>query len=193
MNIFQYEGVDLSEVVARLPSDERNVLPFGLVKLDKTGLILEYNMAEAEISGIRPQDVIGKNFFLDVAICTQRPEFYGIFRQAMDGSGFINQIFNYEFQNARYAAVHEPVKVKVHMFSGPDSSGQQIVWVMVKRLDKGIAADQIDVASSTKKITTESIFINQASNASTNNMVVNSKNRTDTGNDSGDIFIDMSL
>jgi photoactive yellow protein len=150
MNIFQYQGVDISEVVARLPVAERNALPFGLVKLDKAGIILEYNMAEAEISGVNQEDVVGKNFFLDVAVCTQRPEFYGIFRQAMDGSGFINQIFNYEFQNALYSAVHEPVKVKVHMFSSQDSKGQSIVWLMVKRVDANAKPDIVNVAQSAR-------------------------------------------
>jgi photoactive yellow protein len=134
MERIQFEGADISGVMDRLPDAERNRLPFGVVKLDTEGKILEYNMAEAEISGVRQQDVIGKNFFLDVAVCTQRPEFYGKFREAMDSQKVLNLIFDYEFQNALYSAVHEPVKVRVHMFSSYELGGKKIVWLMVKRV-----------------------------------------------------------
>ncbi len=134
MERIEFEGTDISGVMDRLPDAERNRLPFGVVKLDTEGKILEYNMAEAEISGVRQQDVIGKNFFLDVAVCTQRPEFYGKFREAMDNQKVLNLIFDYEFQNALYSAVHEPVKVRVHMFSSYELGGKKIVWLMVKRV-----------------------------------------------------------
>jgi photoactive yellow protein len=134
MERVDFQGTDISGVLDRLPDEERNRLPFGVVKLDTQGNILAYNMAEAEISGVRVSDVIGKNFFLDVAVCTQRPEFYGRFRDAMDNDRVLNLIFDYEFQNALYAAVHEPIKVRVHMFSSYEIGGKKIVWLMVKRV-----------------------------------------------------------
>lgn len=134
MERVDFNGTDISGVLDRLPDAERNRLPFGVVKLDPNGTILAYNMAEAEISGVRVEDVIGKNFFLDVAVCTQRPEFYGRFRDAMDNDRVLNLIFDYEFQNALYAAVHEPIKVRVHMFSSYEIGGKKIVWLMVKRV-----------------------------------------------------------
>jgi photoactive yellow protein len=148
MERIQFEGADISGVMDRLPDSERNRLPFGVVKLDTNGVILEYNMAEAEISGVRQQDVIGKNFFLDVAVCTQRPEFYGKFRDSMDNQKVLNLIFDYEFQNALYAAVHEPIKVRVHMFSSYELGGKKIVWLMVKRVGGNQPRPQVvDVAS----------------------------------------------
>jgi photoactive yellow protein len=174
MNIIDYENVDISAVIDRLPRAERNKLPFGCVMLDKTGKILEYNMAEASISGVNQEDVVGKNFFLDVAVCTQRPEFYGLFRQAMDNSGFINSIFNYEFQNALYAAVHEPVKVRVHMFSSQDTRGRPIVWLVVKRVDQS-RPSAVNVVEAAKQ---------KAGSSATQANAKQSK---------GDLFIDMPL
>jgi photoactive yellow protein len=150
MERVDFQGTDISGVLDRLPDEDRNRLPFGVVKLDTQGKILAYNMAEAEISGVRVQDVIGKNFFLEVAVCTQRPEFYGKFRDAMDNDRVLNLIFDYEFQNALYSAVHEPVKVRVHMFSSYEIGGIKIVWLMVKRVggNKRRRADEIvDVAA----------------------------------------------
>jgi photoactive yellow protein len=149
MERFDFQGTDISAVIDRLPSEERNRLPFGVVKLNPAGTILEYNMAEGEISGVHPKDVIGKNFFLDVAVCTQRPEFYGKFRDAMDNNKVLNLIFDYEFQNALYAAVHEPIKVRVHMFSSYEIGGKKIVWLMVKRVGGNRPRPQVvDVAAS---------------------------------------------
>jgi photoactive yellow protein len=134
MERVDFQGTDISGVLDRLPDEDRNRLPFGVVKLDTQGTILAYNMAEAEISGVKVDEVVGKNFFLDVAVCTQRPEFYGRFRDAMDNDRVLNLIFDYEFQNALYAAVHEPIKVRVHMFSSYEIGGKKIVWLMVKRV-----------------------------------------------------------
>ncbi len=150
MERVDFQGTDISGVLDRLPDEDRNRLPFGVVKLDTQGKILAYNMAEAEISGVRVQDVIGKNFFLDVAVCTQRPEFYGKFRDAMDNDRVLNLIFDYEFQNALYSAVHEPVKVRVHMFSSYEIGGIKIVWLMVKRVGgnkRRAATEVVDVAA----------------------------------------------
>ncbi|MFN3628968.1 MAG: PAS domain-containing protein [Casimicrobiaceae bacterium] len=137
MEKIEFANTDISSVLDRLPPEDINRLPFGLVKLDSQGTILQYNIAEASITGIKPEDVIGKNFFLDVAVCTQRPEFYGRFREAMDHDRVLNLIFDYTFQNALYAPVHEPIKVRVHMVSSRDTDGRKIVWLMVKRVAAG--------------------------------------------------------
>jgi photoactive yellow protein len=130
MEFIKFEGVDVSEVINRMPDSVRNELPFGLLKLNPEGTILEYNMAQQDISGIKASDVIGKNFFLDVAICTQRPEFYGRFKEGM-ASGVLNQIFDYVFE---YRMV--PTKVRVHMFTSRDQRGEKIIWLMVKKINK---------------------------------------------------------
>ena len=51
-------------------------------------------MTEAALTGLRPEDVIGKNFFLDVAKCIQTPEIYGKFREHVD-AGWVNIQFDY--------------------------------------------------------------------------------------------------
>ena len=140
MERIDFNGTDISEVLNRLPEKTKEALPFGLVKLAPDGTILEYNMAEAEISGVRPQDVIGKNFFLDVAICTQRPEFYGRFREGI-AKGVLNQLFDFVFDYQM-----APTKVRVHMFSSFDSQGKKFVWLMVKRVGAVLPAQNVSAA-----------------------------------------------
>ena len=77
MEIMHLENINLAEVLPRI--NDINVLPFGVVKMDLTGKILEYNMAEAELTGTDPAWALGKNFFNEVATCTNTPAFYGKF------------------------------------------------------------------------------------------------------------------
>jgi photoactive yellow protein len=61
------------------------LLPFGIVILDDTGTVLYYNSREEQIAGRSRTDVLGRNFFRDVAPCTQVTEFYGEFGEIMSG------------------------------------------------------------------------------------------------------------
>ena len=68
MEYINFEGVNLAELLPRIPDAAKDALPFGMVKLDLTGKILEYNMAEGDLTGVDPKWAIGKNFFDDVAL-----------------------------------------------------------------------------------------------------------------------------
>ena len=77
----QLRGVpDLSE-------PELDALPFGVIVLSNEGTVLAYNRAESELAGRRPEEVIGRNFFTDVAPCTAVQGFQGAFRAFCEGEG----------------------------------------------------------------------------------------------------------
>ena len=130
MEIVHLENINLAEVLPRI--NDINVLPFGMVKMDLTGKILEYNMAEAELTGTDPAWAVGKDFFKEVATCTNTPDFYGKFAEGVK-KGFLNAVFNYSFTHCEV-----PVRVRVHMISMPDSSGQKIVVMMVTRVKQPV-------------------------------------------------------
>ncbi len=135
MEKIDFEGVNLAELLPRIPDSIRNGLPFGLVKLDLKGKILEYNMAEGDLTGVDPAWALGKNFFDEVALCTKTQAFYGRFVEGVK-RGFINAVFDFTFD-------HQDVgtKVKVHMFSMPDSRGNKTVMLLVKRSDRPLVMD----------------------------------------------------
>ena len=135
MEKIDFEGVNLAELLPRIPDSIRNGLPFGLVKLDLTGKILEYNMAEGDLTGVDPAWAMGKNFFDEVAVCTKTQAFYGRFVAGVK-SGFMNVVFDFTFDHQEIAT-----KVKVHMFTMPDSSGNKTVMLLVKRSDKPLVMD----------------------------------------------------
>lgn len=73
-----------------------DLLPYGIIVVDERGAILYYNAREEQIAGRRREDVIGKNFFTEVAPCTYVQEFYGRFRETMQTAGLVAS-FHFRF------------------------------------------------------------------------------------------------
>jgi photoactive yellow protein len=65
------------ESLALLNRDVADHLPYGFIRLDAQGIVLEYNTAESMLSGLPRQNVVGKNFFLTIAPCTCVKQFEG--------------------------------------------------------------------------------------------------------------------
>ena len=135
MEHISFEGVNLAELLPRIPDSIKDGLPFGLVKLDLTGKILEYNMAEGDLTGVDPNWALGKNFFDEVALCTKTAAFYGRFVEGVK-KGFLNCVFDYTFDHR-----DEATKVKVHMVTIPNHLGQQTVMILVKRANKPLVQE----------------------------------------------------
>ncbi len=135
MEAIQFQGVNLAELLPRIPGEIKNGLPFGLVKLDLQGNVLEYNMAEGTMTGVDPNWALGKNFFDEVAVCTKTQVFYGRFLEGVK-KGFLNAVFDYVFDHRDVG-----VRVKVHMVMIPDHLGRKTVMLLVKRVDKPLIKD----------------------------------------------------
>lgn len=116
---------DIDNVMDKMSSTNIDKLAFGAIQLDKTGVILQYNSAEGQITGRDPKAVIGKNFFTDVAPCTDTPKFKGEFMKGVK-NGNLNTMFEYVFNYNM-----KPTKVKVHMKKALTGD---TYWVFVKRL-----------------------------------------------------------
>ena len=125
LNVIAFGKDDIGNVLNKLSNVEIDRLAFGAVQLDAAGTILKYNAAEAGITGRSAASVIGRNFFSDVAPCTNAPNFKGVFDAGVK-SGDLNALFEYVFDYNM-----APTKVKIHMkkaFSG------DTFWIFVKRL-----------------------------------------------------------
>lgn len=75
------------ESLAHATLDQLDRLPFGSIRLTPDGTILAYNAAEEALSGRRRADVVGRNFFRDVAPCTGVAAFEGEVAKLRQGSG----------------------------------------------------------------------------------------------------------
>jgi len=125
LDVVKFGQQDIENAMAKLGEDQVDDLAFGAIQLDNEGKILKYNAVEGAITGRDPKEMIGKNFFKDVAPCTQTPEFEGRFKQGAK-SGDLNVMFEYTFDYKM-----APTKVKVHM---KKALADDTNWVFVKRV-----------------------------------------------------------
>jgi photoactive yellow protein len=100
-----------------------DILPFGAIRLDREGKILSYNQAEANLSGRKKENVLGKNFFREVAPCTDVQDFAGRFRDGV-AMGNLHTTFPYVFDYQM-----DPRKVWVTLFYSKETDS---AWVFVR-------------------------------------------------------------
>jgi photoactive yellow protein len=65
------------EDVGLLNRETADLLPYGFIRLDEQGVVLEYNTAESALSGLPREGVLGRNFFRSAAPCTCVKQFEG--------------------------------------------------------------------------------------------------------------------
>ena len=111
------------ESIDRMSAEELDALPFGAIRLDRTGKILSYNMTESKLTGRDPKRVIGRNFFSDVAPCTNVQAFAGTFREGVARRD-MHVIFPYRFDFEM-----APRDVSVTLFY---SKQTDTAWVFVR-------------------------------------------------------------
>ncbi len=75
---------DLSNVDGRSDA-ELDALPFGVIGLDEIGTILRYNLYESRLARLDRNQVLGRDFFTEVALCTRTEAFEGRFRTFVSG------------------------------------------------------------------------------------------------------------
>lgn len=128
MDIVRFGSDDIENALASMNDKDLDGLAFGAIQLDNEGRILSYNAAEGEITGRDPSQVKGKNFFTEVAPCTNTDEFFGKFKKGV-AEGNLNSLFEYVFDYEM-----KPTKVQVHMKKALQGDSY---WVFVKRLARG--------------------------------------------------------
>jgi photoactive yellow protein len=118
-----FASVELLDQLDDLDATALDALDFGVVKVDDHGTIAITNRYEAELTAVSIERALGRNYFTDVAPCTNNRLFYGTFRKGI-ATGTMNLLFFYTFTFKM-----SPTEVKVHLFRSPRGSN----WVLVKR------------------------------------------------------------
>ena len=124
MEMIKFGSDDLENRLASDPS-RAELLPFGAILVNQQGDVMRYNHVESGISGRHAGDVVGKNFFNDVAPCAKGQTFYNHFFQAV-ANGEVNTMFDYQFDYKMQAT-----NVRIHMKSADASRG---IWIFIKRV-----------------------------------------------------------
>jgi len=104
---------------------ELDSLPQGAIQLDASGKILQYNAAEELLANRKREKVVGRNFFTDVAPCTDVKEFHGLFIRAVRDKKLLKTFrFHFPFRiNPTY------VSITLHY-----AKRSNTVWVVITRL-----------------------------------------------------------
>jgi photoactive yellow protein len=113
------------QVIESMTEKDLDALPYGAIQLNTMGKVLKYNAYEARLSGLAKEDVLGKNFFKEVAPCTDVKEFYGRFLEGVNKRN-LHCKFRYHFSFRR-----NPIDVTVTLFL---SERDGTVWVYVQPL-----------------------------------------------------------
>ena len=125
MEVVTFGKSDVENVLAKMSARELDQLAFGAIQLDAKGKVLAYNATESGITGRSAKDVVGRNFFTEVAPCTDTPKFRGVFDAGVRADN-LNSMFEYVF-DYRMA----PTAVKIHM---KKALVGDTFWIFVKRL-----------------------------------------------------------
>jgi len=113
---------DPSRVDALSP-DQLDALPLGAIQLDADGKVLKFNQYESTLSNLSKDRVVGRNFFRDVAPCTDVQDFHGRFKEGVARKQ-MHVKFRYHF-----AFKQNPRDVTVTLFYSTQSGS---IWVFVQ-------------------------------------------------------------
>ena len=118
-----FNSKDIRRKLPFLNDRELNALPFGVIKVDDAGKILFYNKYESELANVPVHEAMGKNFFTQLAPCSNSRLFYGYFKEGIV-AGSLDKSYMYTFSYKM-----KPTLVRVHLYR--DSTGNN--WVMIQK------------------------------------------------------------
>ncbi|MEO0325983.1 MAG: photoactive yellow protein [Myxococcota bacterium] len=114
------------QVISSLSSLDRgkaDALPHGAIKVDDSGTIQLYNRWESQLAGVPPAAAEGKNFFTQIAPCTNNRLVFGRFKDSV-ASGSLDFEIKYTFTYKM-----KPTNVTLRLVKDPSTKAN---WVFVK-------------------------------------------------------------
>ena len=118
-----FEDDDLGERLRTCSADELNDAPFGIVAVDDDGVVEFYNRYESEMSGVERNQAVGKNFFTQLAPCSNNRIFLGRFKKGVR-TGEMDERFNYTFTYKM-----RPTLVDIRLYRDEASNN----WILVRK------------------------------------------------------------
>ena len=88
---------DIVDILNRATPDQLDQASFGVVGLQRGGRVTVYNRFEEQLAGLSRDDVLGKDFFVDIAPCTNNFMVRERFIGAWDGDGVLDEQVPYTF------------------------------------------------------------------------------------------------
>jgi photoactive yellow protein len=97
-------------------------LGFGVITMDRSGTVTDYNAYEARRAGLEPDRVIGRDFFVDVGPCTNNyliaERFHDSARRAVELDEELDFVFTFRMR---------PTPVRLRLLAAVDSPRQYLL------------------------------------------------------------------
>jgi photoactive yellow protein len=123
MTVISFEQGEPENPLGRLGPSEVAQIPFGAAELDPQGKVVAYNDTEPDELGGSRQDIVGRDFFTDVARWAGSSMIQAEFKKGVEGKA-LNIVFD-------CAVGHLPYRVRIHFKVSPILG---TYWVFIKRL-----------------------------------------------------------
>jgi photoactive yellow protein len=108
----------------KMSQSQLDALGFGVIQVDDSGTVKSYNKYESELGNTPIAEAIGKNFFTQVAPCTNNRLIFGKFKDGVAANNMdleVSFVFTYKIK---------PVSVNIQMFRDTLAKTN---WILVKR------------------------------------------------------------
>ena len=115
-----FDEIDL-HVLACMPMEQVDLLPFGVVGLDAESLVVVYNAAEARMAGLDRDSVMGAPFFDAVAQCMNN----FMIAQRFEDETELNEIVPYVLTLRM-----RPTRARLRLLAAPDAS---LNYILIER------------------------------------------------------------
>jgi photoactive yellow protein len=115
---------DILQKLPLLTPRDIDRLDFGCVKVSDQGLVQMYNKWESEFAGVPQETALGRNFFRELAPCTNNRLIFGRFKDGVT-QGELNTLVSYAFTYKM-----RPTLVRVHLYRDPATKTN---WVLVQK------------------------------------------------------------
>ena len=121
--LLNFDDDEVGERLRQASPAHLNQADFGIVRVDDDGVVEFYNTYESQLAGVEPSEAKGKNFFTQLAPCSNNRIFLGRFKKGVR-TGEMDERFNYTFTYKM-----RPTLVDIRLYR--DESGKN--WVMVRK------------------------------------------------------------
>lgn len=101
MDKLLFDAPDIHICLHLATCQEKDGAGFGIVQLAFDGTVSFYNRCETALSGLSPERVIGRNFFTDVAPCTNNFLVAQRFAEAEDLDECLDYVFTFRMRPTR--------------------------------------------------------------------------------------------
>ncbi|MFP4227222.1 MAG: PAS domain-containing protein [Salinivenus sp.] len=123
VDTLHFDDENLGEKLQHASEEQLDNASFGIIQVDDEGVVQFFNEYESELSGVSPDEAVGRNFFTQVAPCTNNRLFWGRFKEGVR-RGDLHETFTYTYT---YKMRPTLVDVLLHR----DAAGNN--WILVEK------------------------------------------------------------